>query len=80
MTDSDFQRFTGIIPLAGYQVIIYQMIGTDQLHSLIFTVVWGIVTTAGAGLGGFWLDKVGRRNALVSVIGTESCYLYQSTA
>ncbi|KAF2273803.1 MFS transporter [Westerdykella ornata] len=61
-----FQQFTGIIPLAAYQVIIYQMLGVRAVTSLILTVVYGIATTLGVITCGFWLDKVGRRPALLA--------------
>ncbi|CAO2653519.1 Nn.00g029300.m01.CDS01 [Neocucurbitaria sp. VM-36] len=64
-----FQQFTGIIPLAGYQVIIYQMLGYGPVISLVLTVVYGVATTLGVISCGFWLDKVGRRTALLA------CYL-----
>lgn len=59
-------RFTGIIPLVGYQVIIYQMLGSSAIKSLVLTIVYGVATTLGAVTCGFWLDKIGRRTALVS--------------
>jgi MFS family permease len=60
-----YSRFTGIIPIANYQVIIYQMLGSGAVKSLVLTVAYGAVTTLGALTSGFWLDKVGRRTALV---------------
>lgn len=42
------------------------MLGYDSVKSLVLTVAYGAVTTLGALTSGFWLDKVGRRTAVVS--------------
>lgn len=42
------------------------MLGSSNVQSLVLTVVYGAVTTLGVITCGFWLDKVGRRTALVS--------------
>jgi MFS family permease len=57
-------RCTGIIPLSNCQVIIYQKIGASPVLSLLLTGVWGTVSCFSVLTLGFWVDKIGRRNAL----------------
>lgn len=58
-------RCTGIIPLSNYQVVIYQSIGASAVLSLVLT---GTVSMFSELTLGFWVDKIGRRGALVCLI------------
>jgi hypothetical protein len=59
-------RCTGIIPLTFYQVVIYQSLGASAVLSLVLTGVWGTVSTISILTLGFFIDRMGRRNSLVS--------------
>lgn len=61
-----YPRATGILPQVTYQVKIYQLLQTTALMSLVLVGVWGSVSTFAILSLGFWFDKIGRRNALVS--------------
>lgn len=62
-------RATGILPQAVYQVQIYSILKTTPVMSLVLVGVWGSVSTFAVLSIGFWFDKIGRRNALVSLEG-----------
>jgi hypothetical protein len=67
-------RATGILPQAVYQVQIYTLLRTTAVMSLVLVGVWGSVSTFAVLSLGFWFDRIGRRNALVSFQETSHAF------
>jgi MFS family permease len=55
--------------LVNYQVVIYQTIGFSNVMSLVFTGIFGTVSTSAVVTLGFLFDRIGRRGSLFMAYG-----------